>query len=104
MVRDGTSWRVRPEVAATVTARRHNLVADPVPVGGFDVVFLCNVLIYFDTDVRQQVLRRVTAALAPGGFLFLGGSEWAVEGPQALVRGRGGRAPWYRMHRPEEGP
>jgi chemotaxis protein methyltransferase CheR len=101
MQRDGAGWRVRPEVAALVTARRHNLVTDPVPVGAVDVVLLRNVLIYFDPDVRQRVLDRVVAALAPGGFLLLGGSEWPVDAPAGLVRGRGGRAPWYRLDRAE---
>jgi len=101
MHRDGAGWRVRHDVRALVTVRRHNLVTDPVPVGTVDVLLLRNVLIYFDPDVRRRVLARVASALAPGGFLVLGGSEWAVDAPAGLVRGRGGRAPWYRLARPE---
>jgi len=48
----------------------------PLPaVGQFDVVFLRNVLIYFDTSTKQQVVRRVLDTLKPGGWLFIGHTE-----------------------------
>jgi chemotaxis protein methyltransferase CheR len=98
MVRDGTEWRVRPELTSMVTVRRHNLALDPMPGLSADIVFLRNVLIYFDTEVRRTVLSRVVQSLAPGGYLFLGGSEWTADDHRCLVRGRRGRATWYRLH------
>jgi chemotaxis protein methyltransferase CheR len=44
-------------------------------LGQFDVVFLRNVLIYFDTRTKQQVVRRVLETLKPGGWLFIGHTE-----------------------------
>ncbi len=41
----------------------------------FDVIFLRNVLIYFDSQRQHQILNRVVDQLAPGGLLFLGHSE-----------------------------
>ena len=41
----------------------------------FDVVFCRNVLIYFDTESRQQVVERFYRALHGGGYIFLGHSE-----------------------------
>jgi chemotaxis protein methyltransferase CheR len=42
---------------------------------GFDVVFCRNVLIYFDTESRQQVVERFYRSLHTGGYIFLGHSE-----------------------------
>ncbi len=48
----------------------------PLPqVGEFDVIFLRNVMIYFDTDTKREVVQRLGATLRPGGYLFVGHSE-----------------------------
>ncbi len=44
-------------------------------VGHYNVIFLRNVMIYFDFKTKQQVLERVCRALKPGGFLFVSHSE-----------------------------
>jgi chemotaxis protein methyltransferase CheR len=41
----------------------------------FDIIFCRNVMIYLTPGATQQVVRRLTHALAPGGFLFLSPSE-----------------------------
>jgi len=40
-----------------------------------DLIFLRNVMIYFNGDTKQEVVRRLTATLKPGGYLFVGHSE-----------------------------
>jgi chemotaxis protein methyltransferase CheR len=44
-------------------------------VGGLDVLFCRNVMIYFDLETRRRVLRGFHAKLRPGGWLLLGHSE-----------------------------
>ncbi|HEY8974053.1 MAG TPA: protein-glutamate O-methyltransferase CheR [Burkholderiaceae bacterium] len=52
-----------------------NLNTDLPRLGTFDVVFLRNVMIYFNGDTKRQVVARVLSALKPGGHLFIGHSE-----------------------------
>lgn len=44
-------------------------------LGLFDVVFLRNVMIYFEMETKRQVVERVIQALRPGGYLFVSHSE-----------------------------
>lgn len=55
--------------------REANLIRPLPSLGSFDVVFLRNVLIYFDQQTRRAVVARVLATIKPGGLLFVGHSE-----------------------------
>lgn len=44
-------------------------------IGPFDVVFLRNVMIYFDYDTRVAVVRRIVSCMREGGYLVVGQSE-----------------------------
>jgi chemotaxis protein methyltransferase CheR len=71
-------WTIHPEIRAMVQFREQNMLEDMVRLGSFDIVFCRNVLIYFDTDTKQQVLERIARCLAPDGVLFLGGTETVI--------------------------
>jgi chemotaxis protein methyltransferase CheR len=74
--REGTGWQISAELQRNIQFRELNLAA-PFPPGlpTFDVVFLRNVLIYFDTSTKQATLRRVRQVMATGGWLILGTAE-----------------------------
>ena len=73
--RAGAGWRVSDAMRRPVTFTRHNLL-DAAPAGvPFDVVFLRNVLIYFDLATKRSILGRVRRVLRPDGFLLLGAAE-----------------------------
>lgn len=73
--RNGTI-RVSPEVQKLVTFARVNLNADSYDFSGsFDVVFLRNVMIYFDLESKIKVLSQIKPFISPGGYLFVGHSE-----------------------------
>ncbi len=48
----------------------------PLPeLGRFDIVFLRNVMIYFNEDTKRSVSARVSATIKPGGWFLVGHSE-----------------------------
>jgi chemotaxis protein methyltransferase CheR len=52
-----------------------NLNAELPRLGPFDVIFLRNVMIYFNNDTKREVVRRVLSVLKPGGHFCIGHSE-----------------------------
>ncbi len=67
---------VHPALRERVHFARLNLAKPPYPMQGpFDAVFCRNVMIYFDTGVRQALITEIERLLAPGGLLCIGHSE-----------------------------
>ncbi len=71
----GDRWQISPELRSMVSYRTFNLLDDPRSLGRFDVVFLRNVLIYFDQPTKTKVLERVAKLMPADGYLYLGGAE-----------------------------
>src|SRR5690606_30316671 len=68
--------RVRHAPANQVECASLNLVQKQYDIGGpFDAIFWRNVMIYFDKDTQQEILRRFVPLLKPVGLLFAGHSE-----------------------------
>jgi chemotaxis protein methyltransferase CheR len=75
---DGDQWRISQELRDMVQYRQHNLLDDFASLGMFDVIFCRNVLIYFDSKTRQDVLTRISRSLVKDGQLLLGAAETVV--------------------------
>jgi chemotaxis protein methyltransferase CheR len=82
----GRDWQLRPEVRQMTRFERGNLAQPPTGVPACDIVFLRNVLIYFDLATKRQVLQHVRRVLRPGGYLVLGGAESAMSLDAAFLR------------------
>lgn len=68
--------RVRPELARRVTFSNLNLLTcGDFTERDFDVIFLRNVLIYFNEETKVRVLTQLCELLKPGGYLLIGHSE-----------------------------
>ena len=68
-------WRIRSEVRKMVEFQRMNLM-EPLHHGrSCPVIFLRNVMIYFDRATQEALVKRLTAHLEPGGHLLIGHSE-----------------------------
>lgn len=64
-------FQLKDEIRGMVDFKFHNL-RDIFPNGRFDLIFLRNVLMYFDMRMKKRVVDVVCEALAPGGFLIIG--------------------------------
>lgn len=71
----GLSWQVSSKLRDMVTFEELNLIRDWRGLPEMDIIFLRNVLIYFDTDVKSRILKNTSKVLKSGGCLFLGLSE-----------------------------
>lgn len=58
-----------------VSFRQANLNTELPQLGNFDLVFLRNVMIYFNGDTKGKVVNRIYDRIKPGGYLFIGHSE-----------------------------
>ncbi len=67
--------RVDASVRARVRFANLNLNGDLKSAGDFDLIFLRNVMIYFDMDMKRRVIAALHRQLKPGGWLFIGHSE-----------------------------
>jgi chemotaxis protein methyltransferase CheR len=74
---DGKKLQVREEVKQLITFSRLNLQDDSkmLFMKGMDVIFCCNVLIYFDGPSKSKVIDHYYSNLNFGGYFFLGTSE-----------------------------
>ncbi|HEV7964122.1 MAG TPA: CheR family methyltransferase [Actinoplanes sp.] len=97
-------YELDPAVRASVRFRRHN-VADDDPAlwrpGLYDVLFCRNLLMYLTPAARAALIRRMTGALAPGGFLFLGHTDSLGSRPEGLEPIQAQQAFYYRRLPPD---
>jgi chemotaxis protein methyltransferase CheR len=68
--------RIVPQLRARTRFFRLNLMDNSYNAPkDFDIIFCRNVLIYFDRETQEQVIRKLCSHLKPGGYFFLGHSE-----------------------------
>lgn len=73
--KDEQKWKVKDTLKSKIRFQTFNLLDDPFLLGKFDVIFCRNVLIYFELETKQNILKNFSKVLQPDGFLNLGGSE-----------------------------
>jgi chemotaxis protein methyltransferase CheR len=70
------SVSVKKEIKDDVVYRKFNLMDEKFPFKKkFQVIFLRNVMIYFDEKTKKILLSKIYDSLIPGGYLFIGHSE-----------------------------
>ncbi|MET0495673.1 MAG: protein-glutamate O-methyltransferase CheR [Actinoplanes sp.] len=95
--RAGAHWRITQALRRNVSFKLMNLTAPLPAMPPFDVIFLRNVLIYFDVATKKAVLRNVARLLRPDGWLFLGAAETTIGIDDNYERVAAGRTSAYRV-------
>ena len=74
------SYQITNEIKQEVLFRQFNLM-EPFPFKKkMHVVFLRNVMIYFDSNTKRELIRKVYELMEPGGYLFIGRTETIERG------------------------
>ena len=73
--RPARAYRVVPAIRAQASFRRLNLMEKIAWPQSFPVIFCRNVMIYFDRQTQEHVVRQLSNWLEPGGHLFVGHAE-----------------------------
>ena len=93
---DGNEWVANRELRSSIDARMLNLIAPWPNMPKCDIVFLRNVLIYFNPETKRSILERIRRdVLRPGGQLFLGSSETTLNIDNVWIRNSVGRSISY---------
>ncbi len=85
----GEMWQIDSSIRAMVQLKEGNLLSSFSGLGGFDIIFCRNVLIYFDQATKKDVLERMAKQMPDDGILFLGAAETVLGLTNALAPVKG---------------
>ncbi|QDT97869.1 CheR family methyltransferase [Gimesia aquarii] len=68
-------WKIKADPGISMQWKHLNLLEDFQHLGMFDIVFCRNVLIYFEPDVKKDILDRISNQMNSSGTLLLGAAE-----------------------------
>ena len=72
---DNGMLKVKSNIKNMVTFKQLNLLNSYGVLGKFDLVFCRNVLIYFSSELKRQIISQIHSSLNNERYLFLGASE-----------------------------
>jgi chemotaxis protein methyltransferase CheR len=71
-------WQLHPEIRQMVDFRHLNLLESWSDLPVMDIIFMRNVLLYFDTEMKKAILTKIPGLLKSNGYLFMGGGETTI--------------------------
>ena len=95
----GLEWQIKDELRKMVEFCQVNLVGPWPNLPSLDIVFLRNVLIYFNTETKKQILAKLRQYMHPEGYLFLGGAETTLNLDENFTRLNLDRSGCYQLGR-----
>ncbi len=93
----GGKWQIKPELRARVQFKEMNLIEPWAAMEPMDIVFIRNVLIYFDQPTKTAILGKIRKTLRPDGTLLLGGAESTLGLDDNFTAVRSQGSTFYRL-------
>jgi len=82
----GGSYQLKSDIKELIKFSKLNLIKDWLPMPKFDLVLIRNALIYFNKDIKDVVLKKISSQLSDDGFLLLGASESLLLNPDYIAK------------------
>lgn len=93
----GAEWQIREDLRKMIDFRIVNLVESWPLMPPLDIVFIRNVLIYFDVETKRQILGNIRRRLRPDGILMLGSAETTLNIDENFQRVQFEKTSYYRL-------
>jgi len=95
----GSTWSIKNHFREMIQFQRINLSRELPHLPKMDLIFMRNVLIYFDIEMKKKILGQLRSILQPDGFLFLGAAESTINLESAFERMNLKHSGCYRLKR-----
>jgi chemotaxis protein methyltransferase CheR len=97
--KSGPIWSIKERFRKMIHFQHINLSRGLPHLPKMDIIFLRNVLIYFDVEMKKKILKQLRSILQPDGYLFLGGAETTLNIDESYVRMGVRHSSCYRLKR-----
>lgn len=94
---EGAFWQLDEKIRSTINFTHLNLARPWPAMPQWDIVFLRNVMIYFDNDVKKTILGQVSRVLCKDGYLLLGGAETTLSLDDSFYRIESLKSGFYQL-------
>ncbi len=98
--KQGMEWQLKEHIRRMVEFRQINLASVWPALPVFDVIFIRNVLIYFDTATKKTILAKARELMRMESYLLMGGAETTLNIDDNFQQEHIERASLYRLRQP----
>ena len=96
-LQEGSEWRLKDDIRSLIEFRQLNLIAPFPLLPRMDIVFIRNVLIYFDLKTKKEIMEKIRKNMDLEGYMFLGGAETTLNVDDEFYRLRLGKSTCYTL-------
>ncbi len=95
--KQNTDWQINDEIRHAVKFQEINLASSWPFMANMDIIFMRNVMIYFDIATKKSIFNKVKQILKPDGYLFLGAAETTMNIDDSFENIYFDKAGYYRL-------